>query len=90
MRIRLMTTLVMAVSLFVICQVFAQPQLPTFSPGDVLRANDLNDIVEQIRKNANASGGSGGGTTHTVDCSSGTIAAAMEQAQPGDTMAIRS
>ena len=88
MRVRLMTTLVMAVSLFVICQVFAQPQLPTFSPGDVLRANDLNAIVEQIRKNASASGGSGGGTMHTVDCSSGTIAAAMEQAQPGDTIMI--
>ena len=90
MNTRLMTTLLLAMvtSLLVWGQALAQPSLPTFQRGDVLRANDLNSIVEQIKKNANASGGSGGGTTHTVDCSSGTIAAAVSQAQPGDTIMI--
>ena len=89
MRTRLMTTLVMVASLLVSGQTLAQPpQLPNFQSGDVLRASDLNLIVEQVKKNTNGSGGSSGGTTHTVDCSSGTIAAAMSQAQPGDTIMI--
>ena len=42
-----LTTLVMVASLLVSGQALAQPpQLPTFQPGDVLRANDLNAIVE--------------------------------------------
>ena len=90
MRTRFMTTLVMVASLLLVSgQTLAQPQIRTFQPGDVLRANDLNAIVEQINKNTNASGGSGGGTTHTVDCDAGdTIKAAMDQAQPGDTIMI--
>ena len=83
-----LTTLVMVASLLVSGQALAQPpQLPTFQPGDVLRANDLNAIVEQVRRNMPAPGGSGG-ATHTVDCASGTVAAAMSQAQPGDTIRI--
>ena len=88
MRTQVMTTLMMVASLLVSGQAMAQPQLPTFQPGDVLRAGDLNRIVEQVKKNMPASGGDGGGATHTVDCSSGTIAAAMSQAQPGDTIMI--
>ena len=88
MRTRFLTTLVMVASLLVSGQVLAQPpQLPTFQPGDVLRANDLNAIVEQVKRNMPATSGSGG-ATHTVDCASGTIAAAMSQAQPGDTITI--
>ena len=68
-------------------QALAQPYLSTFQSGDVLRADDLNSIVDQVRRNMSASGGSGGGSTHTVDCSSGTIAA-MDVAQPGDTVMI--
>lgn len=86
MRTRLMTTLVMAVSLLVSGQAFAQ--LPTFQSGQVLTADQLNAIVRQVNRNANAAGGNGGGATHTVDCSSGTIADAMSQAQPGDTIMI--
>ena len=88
MRTRVTTMLMMVASLLVSGQAMAQPQLPTFQPGDVLRAGDLNRIVEQVKKNMPASGGDGGGATHTVDCSSGTIAAAMSQAQPGDTLMI--
>ena len=88
MRTRLMTMLMMVASLLMSGQALTQPQLPNFQSGDVLRANDLNRIVEQVRRNMNASGGSGGGATHTVDCPSGTIAAAMSQAQPGDTIRI--
>ena len=87
MRTRVMTMLMMVASLLVSGQAMAQTQLPTFQPGDVLRANDLNAIVDQVKRNMPASGGSGG-ATHTVDCSSGTIAAAMSQAQPGDTIMI--
>ena len=88
MRIPLMTTLAMMTSLLVSGQALAQPQLPNFSPGDVLRASDLNLIVEQIKRNMPASGGSGG-ETHMVDCSAGdTIKAAMDQAQPGDRIMI--
>ena len=88
MRIRWMTTLAMLTSLLVGGQVLAQPRLPNFSPGEVLRASDLNQIVEQIKRNMPAAGGSGG-ETHVVDCGAGaTIQAAMDQARPGDTIMI--
>lgn len=67
----------------------AQPQLPTFQPGDVLRADQLNSIVDQVTRNASAAQASGGGAAHAVDCGAGeTIANAMAQAQPGDTIMI--
>ena len=86
---RLMTSLVMvAILLLVSVQALAQPQLRSFHPGDVLRANDLNAIVEQIKKNATAASGSGG-ETHTVDCNAGeTIQGKVDEAQPGDTIMI--
>ena len=88
MHTRLVTTLMMvACLLLVVGQALAQPQLPTFQSGDVLRADQLNSIVEQIRRNTPASSGSGG-NTHMVDCSSGTIADALSAAQPGDTIMI--
>ena len=88
MRTRFMTTLILVASLLISGQALAQPQLPTFQSGDVLRADDLNRIVDQVRSNMTASGGSGGGTTHTAACPSGSIANAMAQAQPGDTIRI--
>ena len=85
MRTRFMTTLLVVVSLLVGAQALAQPQLPTFQSGDVLRANDLNLIVERLK----AIGGSDGGTTHTVDCNAGeTIQSKADEAQPGDTIEI--
>ena len=67
----------------------AQPQLPTFQPGDVLRADQLNSIVDQVTRNASAAQASGGGAAHAVDCGAGdTIADAMAQAQPGDTIML--
>ena len=89
MRTRFMTTLVMVASLLVSGQALAQPQLPTFQSGDVLRADQLNRIVDQVRKNTNGSGGSGGGSTLTVDCNAGqTIQSKMDEAQPGGTIMI--
>lgn len=90
MRTRLMTTLAMAASLLLVSgQVLAQPQLPTFQSGDVLKADQLNRIVEQVRRNANAAGASGAGATHTVDCSAGgSLQTTIDQAQPGDTIEI--
>ena len=88
MRARLVTILTMVVCLLLMGgEALTQPRLPTFQPGDVLRARDLNLIVEQIRRNTPASGGSGG-NTHMVDCSSGTITDALSGAQPGDTIMI--
>ena len=70
-------------------QALAQPQLPTFQSGDVLRADQLNRIVEQVKKNTSASGGSGGGATLTVDCNAGeTLQSKVDEAGPGDTIMI--
>ena len=93
MRTRFMTTLMMVASLLLVSgQALAQPQpprIPDFQRGQVLTADELNRIVGQVNRNTNASGGSGGGTTHTVDCESGeTITGRMAQAQPGDTIMI--
>ena len=89
MRTRLMTTLVIVASLLVSGQALAQAQLPTFQSGQVLRAGDLNRIVEQVRRNTNASGGSGGGATLNVDCNAGqTIQSKVDEAGPGDTIMI--
>ena len=89
MRTRFMTTLVMVASLLVSGQALAQPQFPNFQPGDVLRASDLNLIVEQVKKNMPASGGSGGATL-SVNCNNAgeTIQSKVDEAQPGDTIMI--
>ena len=89
MRTRLMTTLMMVASLLVSGQALAQPQFPNFQPGDVLRASDLNLIVEQVKKNMPASGGSGGATL-SVNCNNAgeTIQSKVDEAQPGDTITI--
>ena len=87
MRTRFMTTLVMVASLLVSGQVLAQ--LPIFQSGQVLTADQLNRIVEQVRRNADASGGSGGGATFTVHCNAGeSIQSKIDEAQPGDTIMI--
>ena len=90
MRARLMTTLMVVAGLLLVGgQALAQPQLPTFQSGQVLTADQLNRIVEQVRRNANAAGGNGGGATHTVDCNAGdTIQSKADAAQPGDTIMI--
>ena len=90
MPIRFMTTLVVVASLLLVSgQALAQAQLPAFRSGDVLRADQLNRIVEQVRRNADAAGGSGGGATHTVDCNAGeTLQSKLDAAQPGDTIEI--
>ena len=88
MRTRYSITLIMIASLMVGGQALAQPQLPTFQSGDAIKANDLNRVVEQIRRNTSALDGIGG-ATHTVDCGAGeTIANAMSQAHPGATIMI--
>lgn len=90
MHTRFTTTLVMVASLMLVsAQALAQAQLPTFRSGQVLTADQLNRIVEQVRKNANGVGENGGGTTHTVDCNAGeTIQSKVDAAQPGDTILI--
>ena len=88
MRTRFMTTLMTVASLLVSGQALAQPQPPTiqnFQRGQVLTADELNRIVGQVNTNTKALIG---GVTNSVDCSSGTIAAAMSEAQPGHTITI--
>ena len=88
MRTRFITMLMTVASLLVGAQALAQPQLPNFQPGDVLRANDLNLIVERLKAHTNALSASSG-ETRMVDCDAGeTIMAAMDQAQPGDTIMV--
>ena len=89
MRTRFTTTLAMIACLLLAGgQALAQPRLPTFRSGDVIRAGDLNRIVEQIRRNTSALDGVGG-ARHTVDCDAGeTIANAVSQAHPGSTIVI--
>ena len=65
----------------------AQAQIPDFRAGQVLRAGELNAIVQQLNRNT-AALSLEGGATHAVNCSTGTIAAAIAAAQPGDTIAI--
>ena len=88
MRTRFMTTLMTVASLLVSGQALAQPQPPTiqnFQRGQVLTADELNRIVGQVNTNTKALIG---GVSNSVDCSSGTIAAAMSEAQPGHTITI--
>ena len=88
MTTRFMTTLVMVTSLLASGQALAQRSaIPNFQRGQVLTADQLNRVVERVNMNANALS-EGNGDTHAVDCSSGTIASAMSQAQPGDTIMI--
>ena len=87
MLTRYMTTLVTVAGLLLACGQ-ALAQLPTFQSGQVLTADQLNRIVEQVRRNANTAGASGG-TTLTVDCNAGdTIQSKVDAAQPGDTIMI--
>ena len=90
MRTQFITTWMMVASLLVSGQALAQPaqdQISDFQPGQVLRARELNAIVRQLNANTNALSREGG-ATHAVDCSSGTIADALSEAQPGDTIMI--
>ena len=88
MRTRHLTTLMTVVSLLALGQALAQPPtIPNFQRRQVLTADELNRMVGQINKNTNALS-EGDGETHSVDCATGTIAAAMQQAQPGDTIMI--
>ena len=86
---RFVTTLAVIASLLLVSdQALTQAQLPTFRSGDVLRADQLNRIVDQVRRNTNTAGSSGG-MTHNVDCTAGeTIQSKLDAAQPGDTIMI--
>ena len=87
MPTRLMMRLAMVASLLVGGQALAQ--LPTFQAGQVLTADELNRIVDQVRENMSVPGGSGGGSTHTVDCNAGeSIQTKVDAAQAGDTIMI--
>src|SRR5262245_56982248 len=59
----------------------AWAQLPHFNHNDVLHADDLNDIVEQVK-------GNGVAQTIQVDCATGTIADGLQQAATGDTILV--
>ena len=85
MRSQFKVALVLAASLLLVGLASAQPQLPTFQRGQVLTADELNRIVGQVNTNTEALSG---GVARPVDCSSGTIAAVMSDAQPGDTIRI--
>ena len=85
MPTRLTTTLLVVTVLLLTGQVLAQ--VPNFQRGQVLTADELNRIVDQVNKNTGALGG-GGGTAHAVVCPSETIADAISQAHPGDTITI--
>ena len=91
MGIRFMTILAIVASLLLSGQVLAQPRppmIPNFQRGQVLTADELNRIVGRLNMNTSALSG-GDGETHMVDCGAGeTIADAMSQAQPGDTIMI--
>ena len=86
MKTRFMTAWVTITILLASGQALAQ--LPDFRAGNVLRAAELNAMVEQINRNTAALVSGGGANPHTVDCASATIADAMAQAQPGDTILI--
>ena len=90
MHTRLMTTWMMVGCLLLLGnQALAQPPLPTFQSGQVLTADQLNRIVEQVRRNTTAAGGSGGGATQSVDCDAGeTVQGKIDEAEPGDTIMI--
>ena len=85
MPTRFMTTLVMVASLLAGGQALAQ--ISDFQAGQVLTADELNRIVEQVNTNTDALSEKGP-VSYLVDCSSGTIAEAMSKAQPGDTIRI--
>ena len=116
MRTRLVTMLVVAASLLVSGGALAQPStIRDFRRGQVLTADELNRIVDQVNANtfaveanearalanearaeanearaaaAAAALGGSGGSLHRVACPSETIANALSQAQPGDTIRI--
>ena len=89
MRVRSLAMLATIAVLLMSVEAFAQPpSIPNFQRGQVLTADELNRMVGRINKNTNALSGATG-ETHSVDCGSGeTIKAAMDQAQPGDTIMI--
>ena len=88
MPTQFMTSLLMFAGLLLVSGP-ALAQLPTFQPGDVLRADDVNRIVDQVRRNANAAGGGGGGTTHSVDCDAGeALQGKIDESGPGDTIMV--
>ncbi len=61
--------------------------LPTFVPGQILTAEDLNAVVAQVDENTTALEATP--QTITVDCDTGgTLGAALAQAKPGDTIQV--
>ena len=97
MRTRFMTTLILVTCLLVSAQALAQPgtqdcpdeQPVTEGPAQPRIPEDCRRGQPIVRTNVLRTNVlSGGGTTHTVDCPSETIAGVMSEAQPGDTILI--
>ena len=97
MRTRFMTTLILVTCLLVSGQALAQPgtqdcpdeQPVTEGPAQPRIPEDCHRGQPIVRTNVLRTNVlSGGGTTHTVDCPSETIAGVMSEAQPGDTIMI--
>ena len=91
MSTRFMTALVTIAGLLVCGQ--AAAQISDFQAGQVLTADELNSIVEQVNTNTqqvntNTEALRERGPEHTVDCAAETISDVMAQAKPGDTIMI--
>lgn len=86
MRLRILMSL--ACLAVVVMPLRAMAQVPDFESGQVLTADELNAMVGQINANTAAFRGQGG-TTRMVNCDAEeTIAQALSQAQPGDTIQV--
>jgi hypothetical protein len=58
--------------------------LPTFVPGQILTADELNQIVEQVDSNTAALSGGSSGTPLQVNCATGgSLAQAVQSVAPG-------
>ena len=92
MRIRMMMVVgIMVSGLGVGWYVMAQNNaaLPTFVPGQVLTAEDLNTVVDQVENNTAALSGGASGATIQVDCDAGdSLAQALQGALPGRTIQV--
>ena len=92
MPTRFMMTLVTIAVLLASGQALAQ--ISDFQAGQVLTADELNSLVEQVNTNTEQVNtntdtlSEDGPASYAVDCASGTIAEAMSKAQPGDTIMI--
>jgi len=81
----------MALGLSVGWYVMAQngAALPDFAPGQILTAEDLNTIVDQVANNQAALSGAASGDPLLVDCDAGdSLAQAVQGVSPGRTIQV--